>query len=478
MRRLVLASGLVVVALLALSGVRRLWLASTDHPLDVGATAADAAVTGAAVGGATSIERAAEDYVRLALALGRRAPRELDGYVGPTRLGEGRWADATVAEVAREASALASRLGEGRPGAVSAARDQARRARLVAQVRALAAVAGAHAHGGPWESFDAEARAIYGVEGMADAAIADDVAAARAELARLVPGPVSGSASLAERVAAYRRRFVVPMARRRALFEAAMDACRASTQAHWPLPAAERVQVTWGLGGPWGAWHRYQGGLASTLEMSTASLELVDNAIDLACHEAYPGHHAQFVLLDGAGSAGAATAEIRRRASSSAVPVELTVSLLRSPLSLLREGAATYAVELAFPPDQRLRVERDVLFPLAGLDGRGAAGYQRVRVLMRRVEAAVTPVVRDYRDGRLSRAAAAMRLRDDALVAVPEPLLRFVDDLGAYVAGYGWARDRVADAVEARARVDGVDRWRALGELLTESDPGVLQRPR
>jgi len=154
------------------------------------------------------------------------------------------------------------------------------------------------------------------------------------------------------------------------------------------------------------------------------------------------------------------------------------VSLLRSPLSLLREGAASYAVELAFPPDQRLRVEREVLFPLAGLDARSAAGYQRVRALMRRVEAAVTPVVRDYRDGRLSRAAAATRLRDDALVAVPEPLLRFVDDLGVYVAGYGWARDRVADAVEARARIGGIDRWRTLGALLTGSDPSVLQRPR
>jgi hypothetical protein len=415
--------------------------------------------------GTGGLEDAAESYVRLALALGRRAPREIDGYVGPARLAASR-ATTSFAEIERDARTLAASLGDSR-SLQGLGERSTRRARLLAQVQALAAVAAAHARGGGWTSFDAEARDVYGLERMAPAGgaarTADDVRAARAELDRLVPG----AGPLGDRLAAWRRRFVVPADRRRALFEAAVAACRARTQAHWPLPAGERVQVVWGPGGPWGAWHRYQGAFASTLEVSTASLELVDSAVDLACHEAYPGHHAQFVLLDQAAS--------RAGSASSATPIELTVALLRSPLSLLREGAASYAVELAFPPAERLQFEREVLFPLAGLDPRSAADALRVRELMRRVEPAIGPIVREYRDGRLSREAAGRRLSKEALVAVPSPLLQFVDELGAYVVGYGFARDRVAAVVGARARTSGSDRWRALGELLVESNPAVLQ---
>jgi hypothetical protein len=399
------------------------------------------------------LDTVAEDYVRLALALGRTVPREIDGYSGPSEL---RDAVTTLspAEIARRAHALGAGLAASGP-----AEDQARRMRIVAQLRALHTVASTHASQPTPLPFDAEARELYGLADTVAVSLAD-VDVARRALARLAPGP----GALIDRVSALRARFLVPRDRRRPAFEAAVAECRARTAAHWPLPQGEHVRLAWGLGGPWGAWHRYEGGFASVLDVSTASLELADSIVDVACHESYPGHHAQFVLLDHAAGQGRPDAE-------------LTVALLRSPLSTLREGAASYAVDLAFPPADRLRFERDVLFPLAGLDPRGAADMLRLRALLRRVEPAVAPIARAYRDGRLSREAAAQRLRDEALVAVPGPLLRFVDELGAYVVGYGAARDRVAAAVEARASSAGVDRWRALGELLIESNPSTLQIP-
>lgn len=393
----------------------------------------------------------AADYVRLALALGRTAPREIDGYSGPPEL-QASAETLSPAEIARRARDLGAALAAPGPAA-----DETRRLRLEAQLRALHAVASAHAPRATPLSFDVEARDLYG---LVEAAAIDrgDVEAARRALAQLAPGP----GPLVDRVARQRARFRVPRDRRRAAFETAVAACRARTGAHWPLPAGERVRLAWGLGGPWGAWHRYEGGFASVLDVSTASLELADSLVDLACHETWPGHHAQFVLLDHA-------------AGQAPLHPELTVALLRSPLSTLREGAASYAVDLAFPPADRLRFEREVLFPLAGLDPRGAADMLRLRALLRRVEPAIAPIARAWRDGRLLRDEAAQRLRDEALVAQPEPLLRFLDELGAYVVGYGAARARVAAAVEARAAAAGVDRWRALGELLVESSPSSLR---
>jgi len=202
-------------------------------------------------------------------------------------------------------------------------------------------------------------------------------------------------------------------------------------------------------------------------------VEFIDTAVDLACHEGYPGHHVQFLLADRADRTGHEPARAR---------VEETVALLRSPLAMLREGAANYAVDLAFPPEDRLRFERDTLFPIAGLDAAtagaaAAAQYFEVRRLVRALEPAIIPTLRAYRDGRLSNAEAADRLERRALVTNPQALLRFVDDLGPYVLGYTIARDRIATYVARQSRARGVDAWTILEALLTSPDPTALTAP-
>ena len=65
---------------------------------------------------AARLDAAAHDYVRLALALGRTAPREIDGYSGPASL---RTAASSMppAEIARRAQDLGQRLdAPGAPG--------------------------------------------------------------------------------------------------------------------------------------------------------------------------------------------------------------------------------------------------------------------------------------------------------------------------------------------------------------------------
>ncbi len=60
---------------------------------------------------------------------------------------------------------------------------------------------------------------------------------ARAELARLLPG----GGSLTARVDAFRDRFLIPEAKRKAVFQRALAECRARTAAHWPLPRGEKA---------------------------------------------------------------------------------------------------------------------------------------------------------------------------------------------------------------------------------------------
>ena len=78
----------------------------------------------------------------------------------------------------------------------------------------------------------------------------------------------------------------------------------------------------------------------------------IDRAIDLACHEGYPGHHVYNASLE--------KALVRDRGWP-----EFSVYALFSPQSLVAEGSANHGVAVAFPGAERVAFERATLFPLA-----------------------------------------------------------------------------------------------------------------
>jgi hypothetical protein len=330
-----------------------------------------------------------------------------------------------------------------------AARPTPRGSRLLAQIRsfdALLQVIGSTARS---ESFEDEAQSLYArsVPGLEPGAAHQVIATLEAALPG--PGPVS------QRLAVFYRDFIVPADRRRVVFERALRECRSRTLAHWQLPRAEKLDVEWTDSVP-AAWHRYRGGWRSTLQINPDAAVLVGSAIDLACHEAYPGHHAQFLLQD-------------QSAQPAGLPVEDRVVLLRSPASVLREGAANFGVELAFPFEERVAFDERVLFPLARLDPRQARRYETVRRLVDQLSATAAPIIASYRDHRLSSDDAEQQLANEALVTSPGALLEFADHYGAYVLGYTAVRDSVRDYVKARSRITGKDEWAVLCELV--SDP-------
>ena len=148
-------------------------------------------------------------------------------------------------------------------------------------------------------------------------------AAVRGEIDRLLPG----RGDLAARYAAFDRRFLIAPDRLPAVLSRAIDGCRAATRAHVPLPPAERVDVEYVRELSWSAFTRYQGGFTSRIQVNAGLPLTVDRALDLACHEAYPGHHTIASLLE---------ARFGGR-------VEFLVQPLFSPQSLLHEAASSLA---------------------------------------------------------------------------------------------------------------------------------------
>ena len=384
------------------------------------------------------LDAQARQFVRLALALGRIEPHAADAYFGPPEL--------NAPSPARSLGAL---QGDLKQLTEALRRDppSARRDRLLHKTDSLLVLTtvmkNPHAL-----SFDEEARRLYGVTLPPPDARAQ--ARARAALDRLLPG----RGDLLTRLAAWRARFAIPMARRKAVFARALAECRARTLAHWQLPGDEKVDIVWNEDVP-AAWHRYQGQDRSSIAINPAAVADPGSALDVACHEAYPGHHAQFLAMTMHG-------------------VEDTVVILRSPEQVLREGAANYGVDLAFPPAARLAVTRDVLFPEAGFDRSDAVRFVQVHRLVGELALSVMPILRDYRDGRLVSGDAMAALMLQGAIASPQALMEFTRDTGAYVIGYTAARDLVHACVAARSKAAGHDEWPVLRAIVAEPDLTAL----
>lgn len=390
------------------------------------------------------LEAHARRFVMLATALGHLKPKEVDAFWGPPDL------DRRNKAPAPSLAGLRQNLIRLR-GDVARDPPSPRRDRLAARLDHLIARL-AMMENPRVQDFDRQARQIYGV--VAPPPDGKAQARALAALNRLLPG----HGDVAARLAAWRARFVIPEARRKAVFLRALTECRARTQVHWPLPPDEKIDVIWGVDVP-AAWHRYQGHGRSRLEINPAAVADPGAALDVACHEAYPGHHAQFVMME-------------QDAGADGLPVEDTLVLLHSPEQVLREGAANYGIELAFPPKARLAFIRDVLFPLAGFDRAQAAVFERVHRLVDGLSPSTLPILRDYYDGRLASGDALARLMLEAQVASPQSLMDFTRDEGAYVTGYAVARGMIGACVAARDPTK--DPWAVLRSIVAGSDTAIL----
>jgi hypothetical protein len=258
---------------------------------------------------------------------------------------------------------------------------------------------------------------------------------------------------------------VIPAERVDTVFRAAIAACRARTRAYMELPEGERFDLKYVKGTPWNAYNWYKGNYHSLIQVNLDFPIQVDRAVDLACHEGYPGHHVYNASLE--------KALFRDRGW-----VEISVYPLFSPQSLIAEGSANFGIDMAFSPSERVAFERDSLFPLAGLDRSLAERNAAIRTVVENLNYARNEVARRYLDGKLTKAQAVAAMRRYWLIApdAAAKQLRFIDTYRSYVINYNLGRDLVANWISRQAGDSREERWRAFGALLSSPRlPGDLK---
>lgn len=364
---------------------------------------------------APSLDTIAEGYVRVALQLAQHDPQLIEGWRGPES-----WRPGPREPVAPLLKRIETLQRDLRFHSEPATAD--RRGYLAAQLAALEL--SAQRLLGQSVPFDAEAEQAFGRR--PSPAPATSLEAVRASLAHELPG----SGSLAERYAAFKKRQTVDASKAEPLLRAALAACRAATVAAFALPDGEAIELDFADGSPWDAFAQYLGNHRTRITFNRRAAVDVSRVLRLACHEGYPGHHVQFMLIDD---------ELAGRRGWP----EFALTPAFGRHLLVTEGAAEAGAEMAFPLEPRIALYRDVLLPIAGLLPQDAARIAKVEQLIWSLEPAAIDILRGYLDHKLTQAAAIVRLRDEAFTPDPEALLAFAERRRTRVLAYPEGREAI-----------------------------------
>jgi len=405
------------------------------------------------------LDDAAEEYVKLSLRIGEHEDGYIDAYYGPAEWQAAAKGDKTPLKALQaEVVTLMDMVAIDRPADPAAHPDEARRAEFLAG-QLKAAQTRLRMMQGEKFGFEDEAEGLFGVRPVLKPLASYDPVLASID--KLVPG----DGPLWQRVDAFNDRFVIPADRLKPVFDAAIAECKRRTALHIKLPANERFTLEFVTGKSWSGYNWYKGDANSLIQVNTDLPIRLSRAVDLGCHEGYPGHHVYNALLED-------------KLAKGRVWVEFTVYPLYSPQSLLAEGSANYGIDLAFPGDDQLKFETEVLYPLAGLDPKDAGRYLELQHAQKALAGSRFTIAAEYLTGRIDKATAVALTQKYGLVSAKraEQTIAFTDQYRSYVINYGLGQDMVRAWVE-RQGPDQTTRWKATERLLSEpSVPADLLR--
>jgi hypothetical protein len=260
----------------------------------------------------------AEQYLELALRLGKHLPNLVDSYYGPPEISE-----RVEAEEQRDPASLAEDAARIRKAADSRW--------LEAQLTALETAARKLA--GEEISYQDEIERCYGVP-------AEWIPEERFEQAhRKLDEALPGTGSLAERYQAWREGSTLSGETLVRVVESLAADVRRRTAERFGLPAEESVTWDFVTDEPWAAYNHYLGDLRSRVEVNTDTPLNPTFLVHVVAHETYPGHHTEHAWKE----------QILVREQGW---IEETLALNGSPQSVVAEGIAELSVEMAFGDEE------------------------------------------------------------------------------------------------------------------------------
>jgi hypothetical protein len=253
-----------------------------------------------------------ERYLELCLRLGRHVDGLVDAYYGPAEISERVEAEELRAPAAlvQDADSLLEEADDGW---------------LRAQLVGLETVG--HKLAGEEIPYEDEVERCYGVR--PEWVPEESFEAAHRELDDLLPG----DGTVAERYQAWREGNQLEGDQLTTVYTKLLDDFRSRTKDLFDLPEGESVEVDYVTDEPWAAFNYYQGGLRSRIAVNTDTPLSPDLVLELATHEAYPGHHTEHAWKE----------QVHVREGGR---LEESALMVGTPSSLVSEGIAGLASEI------------------------------------------------------------------------------------------------------------------------------------
>jgi hypothetical protein len=263
-----------------------------------------------------------------------------------------------------------------------------------------------------------------------------------------------GSGSLSDRIARMRQATIVPADRVLAVQEAALAECRRRAAQHVRIPTGETVEVRWVENSLYPGGNTFKGNGHSVTEFSSDYKWELDQLLWVTCHEIYPGHHVHFATQ---------SAELFHKRGWP----EFSISQNYGPTIPGAEAIAEYGVGLTFPIEDRIRFERDVLYPLAGLKMANPDAWRAFWTARFDMLGASASVAAAYLDGKLNKEQATQAFIKYRMMTPDgaSKILPMIDQDGSYViaSDVGWM------TIDRRLRGRSLsDRWQAFQRVLQE----------
>jgi hypothetical protein len=260
----------------------------------------------------------AVEYIELGLRLGRHQDGLVDSYYGPVEIKE-----RIDAEELRDPGSLAedaARLRDSLDGL-----DDDRRRWLQAQLVGIETAA--RKLGGAEIPFEEEVELYYGVPPHRTPE--SEFEATHEAIDALLPG----NGSLEERYRVWREDDAIPADRLAEVISRLNAALQERAAGLVGLPEGESVEYEYVSGKPWTAFNYYRGDLQSRIEVNTDVASVPDAIVEWVAHETYPGHHTEHAWKE----------QLLTRTGR----LEETIVLIPTPQSVMSEGIATVAAEIA-----------------------------------------------------------------------------------------------------------------------------------
>lgn len=391
----------------------------------------------------------AENFVRLALQIGKYDLDFVDAYYGPENLKptdvDSQFNSSVFDDLNQKVNNL---LDEMESLAEFPANELERQRYKYLYKQLLACKTKIFMLNGMNLTFEEELNALYDIE--IDYKDEDYFNQYLNELDKLLPG----NGNIYERYISFREKFRVPNEKLERVFNTVINECRTRTNQFVKLPPNERFEIQFVKNKPWSAYNWFKGNSFSLIEVNTDLPIYVDRIVDLSAHEGYPGHHTHHTMMEW---------QLYKKRNW----IEFSIYLLFSPQSLIAEGVANYAPELIFSKEERIKFEKEVVFLESGLDSSKAELYYKIMSISNKLNYSINTAAKNYLDGKWDEKKTIDWLKKYNLRTEEsaKKLIEFIKRYRTYIVNYSAGYDLIKFYIETKDSES--DRWKLFNELIS-----------